>query len=559
MEEYANSSSSSSSKYNFFVFIFFILVYILPLGYSPLVEPDETRYAEIPREMIVNHNWVVPYMDGIRYFQKPVLGYWMNAVSELVFGYNAFAVRFASAFTTGLAALLIYFFIKKFLKDKYLASLSSLVFLSLGLVFGIGTFAVLDAQLSFFVTGALIMFYFAYKKESFWGCNFFLALSGLFAGAGFLTKGFLVFAVMAITIAPFLIWEGKWKRMFTMMWTPIIFVLAISLPWAIAVYIRAPDFWNYFFYDQNVKRYFTDTAGDHPEPFWFLIPILFLGALPWTFQLPSILLGLRKNNFLKNQVMRYGLCWVVFPFVFFSMCSGKLPTYILPCFPPLAIFTAYGLYLYLKKNIKGKIFSYTLIFLATVAIIGSIGFIIFQLISLTGKIKGLYLPSEYWKWIIAFFAIMFFVYLIKCSLKAKTIQNKLFLLAMAPMAILGIKGVATPDSALYHKAQGSFILRQAKYIQPDTMVIAYPNMIHSVCWYLKRDNVYVFGNTGEFSHGLSYPDAKYKFITQKKLDELIKSGKHKDNIAFFMRGGFREDIPASKIEDYQHHMMFSKL
>ncbi|HJO95491.1 MAG TPA: phospholipid carrier-dependent glycosyltransferase [Victivallales bacterium] len=555
MEKYSNGGF----KYSFFVFIFFILVYLIPLGISPLVEPDETRYAEIPREMIVNDNWVVPYMDGIRYYQKPVLAYWMNAISELIFGYNAFAVRLASALTTGLAALLIYFFVRNFLKDKFIAALSSLVFLSFGMVLGIGTFAVLDAQTSFFLTGALIMFYFAYKSKSQWTCNIFLALSGLFTGGGFMTKGFLVFAVMAFAVAPFLIWEKKWKRMFTMMWVPIIFAIGISLPWAIAVYLRAPDFWKYFFFDQNVKRYFTDTAGQHPEPLWFLLPILIAGTLPWTIQLPSIVLGLRKNNFFKHPLMRYGICWVVLPFIFFSFCSGKLPTYVLPCFPPLAVFTAYGLYLYLKKDINGKIFSYTLKFLAIVFFIGGVGFILYQLIAFTGKIPGLYLPNEYWKWIIAFIAILIFIYFVKCSLKSKNIQNKLFLFAIAPIAIMAIKSVVIPDQIMYGKEQGKFILAQAKYIQPDTMVLAYPNMLHSVSWYLKRDNIYVYGNTGEFSHGLNYPDAKYRFISTKKLQELIKSGKHKGNIAFFMRGDFREGIPASKIEDYKHRMMFSKL
>ena len=87
---------------------FFLFFYILPLGIRPMVTPDESRYAEIPREMIASGDWIVPTLNGLKYFEKPVLGYWMNAVSIKLFGENAFAVRFPSAAATGISGFILF-------------------------------------------------------------------------------------------------------------------------------------------------------------------------------------------------------------------------------------------------------------------------------------------------------------------------------------------------------------------------------------------------------------------------------------------------------------------
>jgi 4-amino-4-deoxy-L-arabinose transferase len=92
----------------FAVPVLFLLLYLLPLGARPVVIPDEARYAEIPREMLASRDWVVPRLDGLRYFEKPVLGYWLNALSTALFGQNAFAMRLPSAVSTGLSALCLF-------------------------------------------------------------------------------------------------------------------------------------------------------------------------------------------------------------------------------------------------------------------------------------------------------------------------------------------------------------------------------------------------------------------------------------------------------------------
>ena len=544
--------------------LFFIVAYIIQLGAMSLVSPDEPRYAEIPREMIVSGNWIVPQFNGIDYFQKPVLGYWLTAVSELLFGYSNFAVRFPSALCTGLTALLIYVFVRRFMDDKTIALFSALIFLSFGMVFGIGCYSVLDAQTSFFLAGSLIAFYFAYQSKLASVRFVFLVLCGFSVGLCFMIKGFLAFAVLVIAVAPFLIWEKQWKRLFTMPWIPIMSAIGICIPWGIKMWNKAPDFWAYFIVVEHYNRFFR--AGNfgtdlHPKPFWFFIPILLAGMLPWTIHLPSAILGFKTREALKTPLIRYSLSWLIFPFFFFSASSGKLATYILPCFPPLAVLTAYGLHRYLIEKEKTKFFdivNLSLLWMLLTGIIGAAGYVI---VSRFAQIPRL------WNFIQLNYALGIFTFMIIMmifSLKTKNPTKKILFFTFAPLLAFGFKSSVIPTDALSSKQQGDFVLKQSKYITSDTIVIAYPNMMHAVSWYLKRNDLYIYGQGsgggGELEYWLKQPKFQGRYINGKQqLRKFIDENKNrKDGLAFFMRGDFREDIPASSTEDYRDGMMFSK-
>ena len=137
----------------------FLLLYILPLGIRPIIIPDESRYAEIPREMIASGDWIVPRLNGLRYFEKPVMGYWLNALSIKLFGENAFAVRFPSAAATGLSAFMVFLLIRRFSGGTTAATQAALIFLTSFIVFGIGTFNILDSMLAMFVTASMTSFF----------------------------------------------------------------------------------------------------------------------------------------------------------------------------------------------------------------------------------------------------------------------------------------------------------------------------------------------------------------------------------------------------------------
>ena len=177
-------------KYFWLSFLFFVVAYLVPLGGRPLVPPDEFRYAEIPREMMDSGSYAAPHLLTVRYFEKPVLGYWMTAGSFKIFGQNAFALRLPCALGAGLAAFLIFFLVNQTLRDDKLAALASMLFLTSGLVYSVSTFAVLDSQTTGLITGILVTSFLAVLEPGFTRRRvLLLALCGLFAGLAFMTKG----------------------------------------------------------------------------------------------------------------------------------------------------------------------------------------------------------------------------------------------------------------------------------------------------------------------------------------------------------------------------------
>jgi 4-amino-4-deoxy-L-arabinose transferase len=198
------------------------------------VDPDETKYGQIAREMLDPGDFIVPHLNGIRYFEKPVLGYCLNAASMKVFGENAFAIRFPSAMAVGLTALMLFFMVMCFSGEPYAGVITSLIYLTSFEVFGIATSRVLDSMFVFFITASVICFFYGYldSADSFRKTAFFI-WCGVFTGLAFLTKGFLAFAIPFVTIVPFLIWEKQWRMLFTAPLIPITTAALVILPWEI--------------------------------------------------------------------------------------------------------------------------------------------------------------------------------------------------------------------------------------------------------------------------------------------------------------------------------------
>jgi 4-amino-4-deoxy-L-arabinose transferase len=321
--------------------LMFIAIYLIPLSIRPLVVPDEARYGVIPAEMIDTGEWIVPHLAGIRYFEKPVLGYWMTAVSFLCFGENAFALRLPAALMSGVAIVCITLFTRRWTGRWDLAALSGVVLATSLEPVVLGTTAVLDAPFSACVTATVVFFYLATRARG--GPRFgWLVAAGLACGAAFLIKGFLAVALPGLVLAPWLAWSGKWKELVTLPWIPAIVATLTAVPWALAVHERSDEYWNYFFWVEHVHRFTAGGEAQHPEPWWFFLPIICVGFIPWVFAAPLAVLGLVRRGMASDE-SRLLICWLILPLAFFSISSGKLPTYILPCFPPAAALMAVGL------------------------------------------------------------------------------------------------------------------------------------------------------------------------------------------------------------------------
>lgn len=523
----------------------FVLLYLTPLGVRLLVIPDETRYGEIPREMLASGDWIVPHLNGVRYFEKPVLGYWFNAVAMRFFGENAFALRLPSALAVGLTAWLLFLWARRFSDDDAVPLFAAAVFLLSLEVFAIGTFCVLDSLLSLFITAAIVTLYFAYRQEAPRPRAVLLILAGVACGLAFLTKGFLALVIPVLVIVPFTLWQGRFKVMLRTAWIALIPAALVVLPWAIMIHRREPDFWHYFFWVEHVDRFIAAGGGQHPEPFWFYVPMLLGGAMPWTPLAGPIVVGLRHGNW-KHPMVRLALCWLVLPFVFFSACSGKLGTYILPCFAPLAFLIAVGvLECFRKGDTKGFIIGARIV-------LSAVGMLLAALFVGLIVVPRLLESVAIWRWAVAAAGLFLWGALCWAAISRQDIHKRLLLYGAGPVLFMFSWPLVAPAALKARRAPGAFLLSNATRISDDSVVVAENGMTAAACWYYRRDNVYILGTRGEYEYGLSYADADHRLLDVETLKDMIAQQKDGGHIVLLTKARhyaqYKERLPSPSYE-----------
>ncbi len=510
---------------------FFLSAYIFPLGVRDLAVPDETRYAEIPREMIVSGDWISPHFNDVRYFEKPVLGYWIHAGAILLLGENNFAVRLPSALSVGLSALLIYLLVyrrggQRDPEAKLRTVLAVLVFLSCFGVFGVGNTAVLDNLFSLFLTAAIVTFFFA--TEALPGSERekrYLILAGVSCGLAFLTKGFLAFVVPVLALAPYLIWQRRYLDLFRMSWLPILVAVVVVLPWSILIHLKEPDFWHFFFWNEHIRRFMADNA-QHKKSFWYFfltVPGMFI---PWTFLFPAALSGIRRRLYgegPQTRLIKLVICWLALPFLFFSFSNGKLLTYILPCVPPFAILMACGLLYCFEKDSRKRLFQWGTIVTAIVFFIILSVFIVIQLVGY----HGFYPYSQLWKAAVAISGLIFFVLFNILAFKGQRGKDKVLLFGLAPLLLFFSVHFIIPDQTIEVTVPGPFLKRNQQDVSSNDIIISDKNTVGAVCWYLKRRDIYILGSAGELEYGLKKDGAAYRWLNTKTATDLIRRNRGK--------------------------------
>lgn len=317
------------------------LPFLLSLGNIPLIDPDEGRYAEIPREMLERGDFITPTLNYVKYFEKPPLLYWLNAASIKLFGLNEFAARLPSALS-GLATVLATYIIAMRLFDRRTA-LFSAIFLATTAGFVMQSRLILtDMLLTFCLTSALGAFIIAVRREE-WhrggGATWYLFY--LFSALAVLTKGLIGIVFPAGIIFFYILITREWRILKRMrLVSGILLFLAVAAPWFVAVSVRNPEFADFFFIHEHFER-FTSSVHGRYQPFWFFVPVLAGTMLPWSFFIPgSIGRAWRDRHHESGRAALFLLIWAVLIFLFFSKSSSKLVPYMLPIFPPLAMLIA---------------------------------------------------------------------------------------------------------------------------------------------------------------------------------------------------------------------------
>ncbi len=496
------------------VFSLFLVVYILLLGTHPLTIPSEARYAEIPREILASNEWIVPHLNGMRYFEKTPLGYWLEAGAMWVFGENLFANRLPTALAAGFSAWWVFILIRRFGKTTQ-PILGSFIYLTFLFVFVLGITNVLDGVLTAFLTAAVASFFIASQSNDKKERNKYLVLLGIFCGLAFLIKGFLAFVVPFMVIIAFMIGEKRAKDMLSWSVLPIISVVLICLPWGIAIHVKESDFWNYFFWIEHINRFMGGDDAQHKEPIWYFIPVLLVGAFPWTFLIPAALSNL-KSKLLSEPLYRFSLLWFVLPFMFFSLSTGKLAPYILPCFAPLAILLSEGL----ANHFPTKSQSWGMMIGLMLTVLGILVFISMQLNLF--DLNPIYQTEELYKVALIVISLSVGSFLIMKALQSTEQLKALLFYAMSPIALMLALHFVLPQDFLDRKAPERFFVKNQHLITPQTMLISDAPLMHAVNWFYKRNDVYLFHSKGEMKYGLSYPDAQHRYLETEQLMQAIQ-------------------------------------
>lgn len=324
------------------------LILFTNLGY-PLIDRDETRYAEIPREMVVDGNFLVPQLNFKPYFDKPPLTYWLGATSYLMFGIQEWSIRMVPAICSFLTICLTVFFSSRWY-GRNVGFYSGLVLL-LSLGFAVTSRMILiDNLLTLLITLSLFSLLEAIRspelKTGWW------LFSSLICGLAFLTKGPLCFVLIIPPAFGFALLSSNGAKPGLKHWMGYVFIaILFAAPWFVMMSARRPDFLYEFFYHQNVARF---GGAFHRRPFWFFVPVFLAGFFPWSLLLAgqikyftSIKPWARLNRDAQEGFLLLFCLWCI---TFFSLSSCKLPTYLLPAAPAASIITGRFLYLIMSSS-----------------------------------------------------------------------------------------------------------------------------------------------------------------------------------------------------------------
>ena len=508
---------------------FFVLAYLAPLNSGGLWQPDETRYAEISREMTRSGDWVVPRLLGIRYFEKPIAGYWVNSLSQTLLGESNFSVRFGSAFCTGLSAALVYCLAMMLWRERETAFSAALVYLSMLLVAGIGAYSVLDPMLTLWMTAAFLCSHLTLRADTRRNRAGAYILLGLACGMGFLTKGFVALAVPVAASLPIFIQRKRFTELLCYGPLAVASAALVSLPWSLLIALREPDYWHYFFWVEHVQRFAGDDA-QHSEPFWFYLPYLLAGCIPWLGLLPGALRQGWKERPARPE-MFFLLSWALMPLLLFSLAKGKLPTYILPCMAPLAMLLArHG-----RDSLSaGRIQSLNLNGIINAGI-GVAGLAALAILAL-GLFPSppLYAPEEWMKLALGGLALAFWSLMAGLSLARK---SRLWMLASAcPLLVALVGGSVLPETVIDGKQPQAFIRRNMDALKGSRFILSNTvGMGAALAWELKRDDVLMVHDAGELAYGLDYPDSRSRLLQKDELAGWIERARRQGDVAVFLR------------------------
>lgn len=302
--------------------------------------PDEGRYVGVAWDMVRFHGDFTPLLNGLPYFHKPPLFYWLNEVSFLFFGAQEWAARLPSVLVSWFAAMALYLFVRRHRGVK-VATVTLLALVTMPYYYGASQYANLDMLVAALITLTILAGAEAVSRAHSGQTlhRVFAVAMGVLAALAVLSKGLIGIALPAGVLFFWLLATRRWQG-FGVLLAPWVWIgfAVVGLPWFIAMEIAWPGFLHYFFVYQHFERYLSD-GFNQQQPFWFFLPVVFGMSLPWS-------AWLLRYIWQRGEVARDAswfwlmVIWMAVILVFFSIPASKLIGYTVPVLPALAVLVA---------------------------------------------------------------------------------------------------------------------------------------------------------------------------------------------------------------------------
>jgi 4-amino-4-deoxy-L-arabinose transferase-like glycosyltransferase len=463
--------------YDIFLLFFFISLFFAAwLGSHHLLIPDEGRYAEAIREMLVTHDYLTPRVDGVAFLEKPILFYWLAAFPAKLLGLNEWTIRIWPALCGVLGCVMTYS-AARILFDRRTGILAAVILATCPLYFSMAHYVNFDLTVGVFISGALLSFIVAMKyreKDK----KIFLYAAYVFAGLAVLTKGLIGIIFPAMIIGMWILILNRWKILKEMhLPLGLLIIFAINAPWFFIEQHAEPRFFEFFFLKNQFTRFLTANFNNQ-KPLWFYIPVVLIGIFPWLgflFQSISESVKLIWKNKQDRAIELFLLLWPLLIFLFFTIPSSKLIGYMIPVIPPLAILIAH--YLSQRWN---QIQS-------TEIQIGALFFLISAIVIFVVLIGNFFIPhlpqaKPYFDFIAIIFLLSAIILLFLFR-KAK-VSKIVGLIASVSMLVLLMVAAAIPTVNARSSKPLAMIVNQLS--KPGDLVVNYHNYSQDLPFYLNQ-------------------------------------------------------------------------
>lgn len=469
------------------------VLWLANLPFRPLFDPDEGRYAEIPREMVASGDWVTPTLNGLPYFEKPPLQYWATSALYSAFGVHEWTARLWSASLAFLCIPLVFAFSRRIGYSTETALIAAAL-LAVNPYFALlGQLNLLDQGFTFFLSAAAFSFVIAQRdslpsrRSGTW-----MLITWASMALAILSKGIVTLVLAGATLCAYMVVtrDASILRRLRPV-SGVALLLLITVPWFWMVQGRNPDFLQFFFIHEHVQRYFT-TVHERVEPFWFFIPMVLIGLLPlignWKSWRLANIEGTKVPGRFRAEL--FLLLWCAVTVVLFSFSQSKLPPYVMPVMPALAVVLARVTEVNARAFPRAKWIAVACLLAAAAGIVIAAGW-------RSGSVSA---PAIVWP---AVLAAVCAAYLLWERRRPEQLPSQRWVM-LAALSIVGYQLLGLAFAACFPSKSGAQLTTGFVASLPaETRIYSVSQYRHSLAFYLRRPLV-VYDYIGELDFGMRH-------------------------------------------------------